>query len=163
MPKPGSPVNKNHVGHTALQACTPRVSTLSHGAAAAPTRLPFCAPRLSPRGSESDWDRGTIPSRCCAHHSPDQREVGIFQVPKDQEQNDEEETSSLGINLMRGLGVPWVCQFQAGCEKGSGRTSSLTLSGKFSGVQSPSQELEPASCHPGWPQDPTRTAQMCPR
>lgn len=76
---------------------------------------------------------------------------------------DEEETSSLGINLMRGLGVPWVCQFQAGCEKGSGRTSSLTLSGKFSGVQSPSQELEPASCHPGWPQDPTRTAQMCPR
>lgn len=84
MPKSGT-VNKNHSGHTALRACTPRVATLSRGAAAAPTLLPFFAPGLSPRGSESDWDWGTIPSRCCTHHSPDQREVGIFQAPKDQE------------------------------------------------------------------------------
>lgn len=46
------PVNKNHSGHTALQACTPRVGTPSREGCCCSTLLPFFAPGLSPRGSE---------------------------------------------------------------------------------------------------------------
>ena len=96
---------------------------------------PFLCPWTKSQGVQRVTGIGALSLQDAALTTPQTKErCESSRVLRIRNKADQEENSSLGINLMRGLGVPWVCQLQAGCEKGSERTSSLTHSGKFSGI-----------------------------
>ena len=109
---------------------------------------------------------GHVPFKMLRPLTPPQAKerLGPFRLLRLMNCTDQEENYSLGINMVMGLGVPWVSHLNLIVRKDQGEPLPSPFQGSSPGHSHLSKGPEPSSHHPRWPpRVPSSTAQMCPR